>query len=135
MNNDAYSQPKRAFSGGFDKRFVLTAADVTQNLIEPFTTKPIEEPRYHAIHVQRLVVVVMSGSANKVWQFGNAAPDATLITPPLDMSTSGSVFEFDFGPQGVRLHPGRPLEVFISAAGAAADIYVEGFQEMVHAII
>jgi hypothetical protein len=126
---DAYTQPKRALSGGFDTRVVLDTAAVTQNLIVAKATTPAELPKFHAIHVQRLKVVVQTGSAGKTWQFGNPAPNATNITPALDMSTSGVVYTFDFGPQGVRLFAGRPLVVTISAAGAAADVYVEGFQE------
>lgn len=129
-----YTQPKRAFSGGFQTRFPLTTADVSQTLIAALEKIGLsggaEVPRYHAIHVQRLTITVMTGSAGITWRFGNSAPDATFITPVLDMATAGSEFEFDFFAQGVRLHPGRPLEVFMSAAGAAADVYVEGFQEM-----
>lgn len=132
---DAYMQPKRAPSGGFDKRFELDDAAVTQTLIEAFTNKPAEMPRYHSIHVQRLTVIVKTGADGKTWQLRFVAPGADPITMALDMSVAGAVYSFDFGPVGAAGTAGRDLEVVISAAGAAGDIYVEGYQEMLHDII
>lgn len=130
-----YSQPKRAPSGGFDKRFELDAAAVTQTLISAFTNKPAEVPRYHSIHVQKLLVVVKTGSDGKTWQIRFTAPSADPITIALDMSVAGTEYAFDLGPVGAAGVAGHDLEVVISAAGAAADIYVEGYQEMLHDII
>ena len=124
---DPYMQPRRAFSGGLGNPcFQLDAADVSQTLIAAYTTKPSELPLYHSIHIQRLRVVVKTGAA-QTWQF--AASGGETITPVLDMSVAGAEHAFDFGPQGRKLPAGEDFNVTISGAGAAADVYVEGFQE------
>lgn len=128
---DPYMQPRRAFSGGLgDPCFQLDAAAVSQTLISAYTNKPpapVEQPLYHSIHIQRLKIVVKSGSNAKTWQF--KASGGSTLASMLDMSVTGVVHSFDFGSQGRKLPAGENFAVDISAAGAAADIYVEGFQE------
>lgn len=127
---DPYTQPKRALSGGFDTLVALTtaASGVTQVIAAPQTT-PLGCARKHYIHVQRLRIVVKTGSAGVTWTFQDGAGSPVTLTPALDMSTAGAVYSYDFGPQGKKLTLDKDLNVSISGAGAAADIFVEGFQE------
>lgn len=126
---EPYTQPKRALSGGFDLAFALTTAAVTQSIILAPQTTPADHPKKHYLHVQRLRVVVRTGSAAKTWTFQDTNGSPVALTPALDMSTAGTVFSFDFGRQGRKLTLNKDLSVVISAAGAAGDIYVEGFYE------
>jgi hypothetical protein len=127
---DPYYQPKIALSGGFETLVALTAAanGVTQ-VIAALQTTPSSNPKQHYIHVQRLRIVVKTGSAGVTWTFQDGAGSPVTLTAALDMSTAGAVYTFDFGPQGKKLTLNKDLNVSISGAGAAADIFVEGFQE------
>lgn len=132
---DPYMQPRRAFSGGLgNPQFDLDAAAVTQTLVEAYTDKPAEVPRYHSIHIQRLKVDVKTGAA-VTWTFRFVAPGAEPITSALDMSVAGVQYAFDFGSQGMAGAAGRDFEVVMSGAGAAAIVSLEGFQEMLNDII
>jgi hypothetical protein len=125
---DPYMQPKRAFSGGFDLTFALPASSVSQTLITAKQTEPLDAPKQHIIHVQRLTVIVRTASATKTWSIQDGAT-SDEICPTLDMSVAGAQYTFDFGPQGIAITQNADLELVISANGAAGDIYLEGFQE------
>jgi hypothetical protein len=130
MSQDPYVQPRRRFRRLSDDAgiFKIGAAETTQTLV----TASDDDNLYHKIHVQRIRVYVLTGSAGKTWQLKSSAPDAEPITPVMDVSASGVVLPFDFGPQGYALPAGRDLVLEISAAGAAATIEIEGFQEDTH---
>lgn len=126
-----YDILKRTGARGFNTRVALGAAatGVTQ-VIAALQTTPLAEPMKHKIHVQKLTVIVTTASAAKTWQFQDGAGSPVTIENPLDMSAAaGTKYTFDFGPSGFPLTLNKDLNVNISAAGAAADIFVEGYQE------
>lgn len=126
---DAYTQPKRALSGGFQKTLQLDASAVTQVLVTCPQTTPSDHPKKHYIHVQRLRVVVKTGADGITWTVQDANGTPLVLTPALDMSVAGAEFVYDFGPQGFKCTLNKDLKVSISGAGAAADVFVEGFYE------
>lgn len=118
---DLYLQKKRCYPlGGFAVDLDISTAGVTQTVKAPKASTS-------TIIIQKLTVVVLTGSAGITWQFEGTAgtPD---VTNPLDMSTAGAVFEFDYGPKGHALDAGDSLLVTISGANAAGHIHVEGYQ-------
>ncbi len=117
---NAYLQ-KWAIYGGFSTTVDLTTAAVTVNVKSP-------ESSTDRLVFQRLKVEVLTGSAGKTWAFA-AASGSPVLVPALDMSTSGVVHEFDFGPAGVVFADNDALRVTISAAGAAGRIIMEGYQK------
>lgn len=127
---DAYTQPKRALSGGFDTAVVVGAAATgVVLLVAAKQTTPSSNPKQHYIHVQRLKVVVQTGADGVTWQVQDGADSPLVLSPVLDMSVAGTVYTYDFGPQGRKMTLNKNLNVSLSGAGAAADVYIEGFQE------
>lgn len=114
---DNYLQ-KRAIYGGFASTTELSAAAVTQVIATPKTGK--------GFRVQKLTVVVTTGSAGKTWALAGTA--GVVLTPALDMSTAGVKHEFDFGPKGVLLAVNDTITLTISAAGAAGKVIMSGYQ-------
>jgi ribosomal protein L31 len=126
MANDRYTQPKKALSGGFEYSAALGTGATTLTAVTAKITTPSDAPMKHKIHVQRLVVIVTTGSA-KTWTFRSATTHTAIAV--LDMTTTGTKYDIDFGPQGIAVDINENLEILISAAGAAATVLIEGFQE------
>jgi hypothetical protein len=129
-NVDPYAQPKRTLSGGFTKEFNLTTAATTQTLITCPTTTPSDHPKKHYLRIQRLSVKVVTPSASKTWTIADSNGTPVAVTGALDMgANAGTVYSFDFGPQGLQLTLVKNLVLTISAAGAAGIVTVEGYYE------
>jgi hypothetical protein len=127
MSFDRYQQPKRAFSGGFTTTLHLGTGATTQTAIAVKQTTPLYAPKKHTIHVQRVTLVVTTGAAHTLQL--RSGTTHTVITPAMDLTTAGTKYEYDFGPQGVAIETNENLEALISAAGAAVSLTIEGFQE------
>jgi hypothetical protein len=138
---DPYRQPKRALSGGFDIRvFVDDAAFLAIDgfaalLIAVKGDTPSDAPMEHIIHIQRLRVECLTGTEGVTWTLLDGEISPVVVTPVLDMSTAGSEYVFDFGPQGMSLSSDANLAVVSSEeapTGVSGNIYIEGFQERTH---
>lgn len=79
-----------------------------------------------AIHVQRGIVRVTTGSSGVTWQLQDGSTGSAL-KEPFDMSIAGVGFPFDFGDRGLQLTTGNSLVVSGSASGAAGVIDYEGY--------
>jgi hypothetical protein len=103
------------------------ATGVTQ-LVAALQTTPSDMPVQHQIFLQKGQVVVTTGSAGKTWQLQDGAGTPVKEAQAMDMTTAGTKYTFDWGPGGYALTVNKDLNVSISAAAAAADITIEGYQ-------
>lgn len=127
--NRAIDQLKTIASRGFNSKTSVTAAQAGPITFQTARqTTPSDMPVKFYIHVQKLRIVVKTGAA-VTWTFSDNNGAAVAVGPPsIDMSTTGE-YEYDFGPTGVVLTLNKNFIGTFSAAGAAADVFVEGYQE------
>lgn len=125
--NHALDQLKTLAARGFNTKVSVLAANAGPvTFITARQTTPSDMPVKFTIHVQKLRIVVTTGAA-VTWTFGDN--NSVNITNALDMSVAGTSFELDFGPTGSILTLNKNFIGTFSGAGAAADVYVEGYQE------
>ena len=118
--NNLYEQKQRIW-GGFNVTQFQTTASTTGSY-----STPALKTTSHKIFVQRLKIVVLTGSAGKTLALADATT-GVVLTPALDMSTGGTTYTFDFGPTGKVFTVNELLKATISAAGAAASVNIEGY--------
>lgn len=127
--DNAVDQLKTVSPRGFNTRVVVAAADAGPvTLITARQTTPSDTPTKFTIHVQKLRIVVTTGAA-VTWAFSdNNGTPVTVGPPALDMSVAGVEYEYDFGPTGTILTLNKNFIATFSGAGAAADVFIEGYQ-------
>lgn len=124
----AYDQLKSTASRGFNTKVSVTAGQAGPiTFITALQTTPSDYPVKHFIHVQKLKIVVKTGAA-VTWTFADQSA-VGVGNPAMDMSVAGAVFEWDFGPTGEKLTLNSNLVGTFSGAGAAADVFIDGYQE------
>lgn len=129
--DNALDQLRAVAARGLNPKTSVTAGQAGPiTFITALQTTPSEAPVKHTVHVQKLRVVVTTGAAGVTWTFSDSNGAAVGVgTPGLDMSTAGAIYVFDFGPTGAALTLNKNLIGTFSGAGAAADVFVEGYQE------
>lgn len=130
--NFALDQLKTVAPRGFSTTVIVTTAGVTQNLIVAKQTTPSDMPVMYTIYVQKLRIVVRTGAA-QTWTIQDSAGSPVILVSAQDMSVAGIEFEWDFGPVGRAITVNKDLVLSISAAGAAGDVYIEGYQDPLEA--
>lgn len=131
MSMDPYIQRRRAGGHsattgnyGFTKTVVVAPTDNGTVVIRAAAIHSTS----HKIRVQRISVVVRVGVASKTWTISTS----TVTFPPgaMDVSVAGTVYTFDFGPNGIPSAANEALNLVISAAGSAGIVTVEGFESV-----
>ena len=121
----SYNQAQKANHVPFSLVYNLSTAATTLDMVTVSTQQSLQ----HIIHVQSIRVIVITGSAGKTWTLRDKAASPVILSPAMDMGTTGVEVVYDFGPQGVVATQNKSVELLISAAGAAGIVVVEGFQK------
>jgi hypothetical protein len=127
---DEYAARKRQLGGGFNLVIPIAVGDAAKVLFavkQPVDTGDVQTVAKYTIHVQRIEMVIVTGSGGKTWSVGNSTDTATDLTGTKSAATSNTRYTYDFGPQGTPLTEDNDLE-FFGVAGAVGYIVVEGFQ-------
>jgi hypothetical protein len=92
----------------------------------------------YTVFIQKILVSVTTYAA-KTWTFqdsaGTPVPGGFISIPAAAPTAAGdATYEIDFGPKGWALTVGKNLLLKMSAAGAAALVHVECYQQQTAAL-
>ena len=111
-------------------RYLTSFQDVSGNLAGGSSDVTLVTVRnaVHSIFLQKVHVQVTGASAGKTWQLKDSGGQE--LTGPFDVSTDGSHWDMDFGPEGVQLTEGTNLVLDVSAAGATGIVTWQAYQRL-----
>jgi hypothetical protein len=133
---DEYYQRKKQFGGGFSVTIPIGVGDSSVTLRDPYASPsglaydPIA-PGIYGLVVQRIEMVVVTGSGGITWKVEDDNLTPTQFTGAKSAATSNTRYTWDFGAEGVQAALNNSLVLTASGAGAIGYVVIEGYNRFV----